>query len=392
MTVFIDIIGMGIIIPVLPFFVQVFSESPLVMTMLFSVFAICSFISAPFMGALSDRFGRRPALIASIISTSVGWFIFAFAPSIPFLFLGRIIDGLAAGNLPVAQSALADISKDDKERSANLGTVGAIFGIGFILGPFIGGTLGHFGHNVPFIFAGVLSAINALLAYLFLPETNTIDPAIRKAKPHDTNPFNPIMRAFRNRTLRPNYLAWLFMGLGISATMAIYSLYMQQTFGFQELAIGLVFTGTGIVIAFNQGVMMRHFWLKHFKEPALELWMLIFLAAGYLVMSLSNVWFFGLGILMTTFGQAVLRVVMNSQIIAKAGASARGEALGASFSIMSLAGGIAPFLAGWLYAFHSRLPFYLSSMFLLIAFGIIFRSRKALTGEIPEDIPVISGV
>lgn len=392
LTVFIDIIGLGIVIPVLPFYVQTFSGSPLIITLLFSVFALCSFISAPFMGALSDKFGRRPALIASITSTSIGWFIFAFAPSLTFLFLGRIVDGLAAGNLPVAQSALVDLAKDDKERSANLGLVGAIFGIGFILGPFIGGTLGHFGHSIPFLFVGILSAVNAILAYLFLPETNKIDLAVRKSMPYDTNPFSPVLRAFRNKSLRPNYLALLFFGLAISATQAIYSLYMQQVFGFEELAVGLIFTGTGIVIAINQGVMMRHFWLKHFKEPALELWMLMFFAVGYFVMSFPNIWLFALGAVMTTFGQSVLRVVMNGQVIAKAGVSARGEALGASYSIMSLSGGIAPFLAGALYTVYFRAPFYLGSIFLLIAFGIIFNARKTLTKEIPEDIPVISEV
>lgn len=344
------------------------------------------------MGAISDKYGRRPALIASITSTSLGWFIFALAPSLPFLFLGRIVDGLAAGNLPVAQSALVDLAKDDKERSANLGLIGAIFGIGFIVGPFIGGTLGHLGHSIPFLFVGILSGINAILAYLFLPETNKIDPAVRKSMPYETNPFNPVMRAFTNRTLRPNYLALMFFGLAISATQAIYSLYLQQVFGFDELAVGLIFTGTGIVIAINQGVMMRHFWLRHFKEPVLELWMLLFFAIGNLIISFPNIWIFALGVILTTFGQSVLRVVMNGQIVSKTGLASRGEALGASYSILSLAGAIAPFMAGFLYAFYFRSPFYFASACLLIAFAVIFKARKNMPEYIPEDIPVISEV
>ena len=392
MTVFIDIIGLGIVIPVLPFYVQSYSGSPLVITVLFSIFALCSFISAPLMGALSDKYGRRPALIASITSTSIGWFIFAFAPSLAFLFLGRIVDGLAAGNMPIAQSALIDISKDNKERAANLGMIGAIFGIGFIVGPFIGGTLGHFGHNIPFLFVGILAGINALLAYLFLPETNKIDLATRESMVQDTNPFNPIMRAFRNKALRPNYLALLFFGLAVTATQSVFSLYIQQVFGFREFAVGLIFTGTGIVIAVNQGVMMRHFWLKYFKEPVLELWMLLFFALGYLIMSFPNIWFFGLGIILTTFGQSVLRVVMNAQIIARAGLASRGEALGASYSVLMLSGALAPVVAGSLYTLNLRFPFYLGSIFLLIAFGIIFKARRTLPKELPDDIPVISEV
>lgn len=150
LTVFIDVIGLGIVIPILPFYVAQFSNSALLITSLFAVFALCSFLSAPIIGALSDRVGRRPMLIASIFSTSLGWFVFALAPSILFLFIGRIIDGVMAGNFPIAQSYLSDVAKDDKERSANFGLIGAVFGIAFILGPFLGGVLGHFGHNIPF--------------------------------------------------------------------------------------------------------------------------------------------------------------------------------------------------------------------------------------------------
>jgi MFS transporter, DHA1 family, tetracycline resistance protein len=150
-TVFVDVIGFGIVIPILPFYVGSFGASPFVITLLFASFAFFSFLSSPFLGALSDKIGRRPVLIASITSTAVGWFVFASATSIPLLFLGRIIDGAAAGNFTVAQGCLIDLARDDKERSANLGMIGAAFGVGFMIGPFLGGLLSTVSHSFPFL-------------------------------------------------------------------------------------------------------------------------------------------------------------------------------------------------------------------------------------------------
>ncbi|PJA86559.1 MAG: tetracycline resistance MFS efflux pump, partial [Candidatus Moranbacteria bacterium CG_4_9_14_3_um_filter_42_9] len=140
-TVFVDVLGIGIIIPVLPFYLERFESGAMMLTALFSVFSLCSFLSAPVLGALSDRIGRRPVLLLSIFSTAVGWFVFASAGKIWVLFLGRIIDGMAAGNFPIAQSYLSDISKNEKERTANFGVIGAIFGIAFIVGPVFGSLL-----------------------------------------------------------------------------------------------------------------------------------------------------------------------------------------------------------------------------------------------------------
>ena len=137
LTVLIDVLGIGIIIPVLPFYVESFGASAFIVTMLFAVFSLFSFFSAPLLGAWSDRIGRRPVLIVSIASTALGWLVFAAATSIYWLFIGRIIDGLAAGNFPIAQSYLVDIAKTGKERTTNLGLIGAVFGIGLIVGPLL---------------------------------------------------------------------------------------------------------------------------------------------------------------------------------------------------------------------------------------------------------------
>jgi MFS family permease len=207
LTVLIDVLGLGIIIPVLPFYVKSFGASAFTLTLLFSVFSLFSFISGPFLGALSDRIGRRPVLIVSILSTAIGWFVFASAHAIWVLFLGRIIDGMAAGNLPIAQSYLVDIARDDKERTSNLGIIGAVFGIGFIIGPAIGAALSSMSHALPFFFVAGLASLNVIGAFFFLPETHK---HLDKEKKMALNPLRPLTNAVRDKSLLSRYLAWFF--------------------------------------------------------------------------------------------------------------------------------------------------------------------------------------
>lgn len=381
LTVFIDVMGIGVIIPILPFYVAQFSDSALLITSLFAVFALCSFLSAPVLGALSDRIGRRPLLIGSILSTAVGWFVFAGATNIFFLFVGRILDGIMAGNFPIAQSFLTDIAKTEKERTENLGLIGAVFGIGFIFGPLLGGVLGQFGHSVPFWFVGGLALANAILAFFILPETHHE----RSTEKVSLNPFVPIARAVHNRPLRKNYLAWFLFGLAIAGFQSIFSLYMRDAFHFDELVGGFVFGAVGIIIALNQGFMMKRFWLKYFKESSLELFMLLVFAFGFLLLGVPVLWVFALAILLTTFGHSILRVVMTGQIVAQSPATARGETLGIVSSVASLSMMIGPVLSGALYEKNIVAPFFFGALLLLAAFALLSKKRKFLQTKIGGD-------
>lgn len=387
-TVLVDVIGFGIVIPSLPFHVAEISGSPLTVTFLFSIFSVCSFFSNPVLGVLSDRYGRRLVLLLSIFSTALGWFIFAGANVLWLLFLGRIIDGLAAGNFSTAHSCLADIAKNDKERTQNFGLIGAVFGIGFIIGPSVGGLLGSISPAFPFWFAGILATFNFFSVLFFLPETNHNKNTSRAL---EINPIKPLWRAIKNVNMRPSFAVWLLFGLATSATQSITALYFNDVFKFTAASVGLLMSVQGLIMAINQGVGLKNFWLKNFKEPDLELYLLFLFGFGYLLMGFSAPFFFT-GIFFTMITMSVLRVVINSQAVGAVGAQMKGEIIGVMNSIASLGMVFGPLLAGPLYKINTGAPYLVSAFYIFLAFIIIYCNRRRLaklcadTSAVPDTL------
>lgn len=368
LTVLIDVIGLGIIIPTLPFYVEKFGASHFATALLFSAFALCSFMSGPLLGALSDKIGRRPVLIISIASTAVGWFVFASAHALWVLFLGRIIDGMAAGNFPIAQSYLVDIAKTSKERTHNLGIIGAVFGIGFIIGPALGAALSAISPSAPFWLAGILATINVVLALLFLPETNK---QLHHGKKISLNPLLPVANALGDGPLRPRYIAWLLFGTAFSLMQSVLAMYAQDVFGYSATVTGYVFTGMGVILVFNQVVGLKRIWLNYFTERVLETYFFLVMAAGFMLAGLKNVTFFFLGVLLITLGQSTLRVVISSAAAGAAGSSRRGEVLGIMSSILSLSMILGPLMGGALFGKNPTWPFLFGSVLLIGAFSVV---------------------
>lgn len=371
-TVAIDVIGLGIIIPVLPVYVEAFGLSAFSVAILFSAYSLFSFLSSPFLGALSDKIGRRPILIASIASTSIGWFIFSVGKNMPLLLLGRIVDGLAAGNISTAQSSISDISKDSKERASNLGIIGMIFGLGFVAGPFIGGLLSRVSNSFPFFFVGILSLLNAVLAYFFLPETNQHINADKKIT---WNPIAPLQVAIKNIHLRSLYVVWFMFNVIAVGSNTIFALYLGKSYGFTPFTTGLFFTGIGLILAINQGYLLKNFWLKKFKERQLILLMLSFFSVGYIFMSIHSIFLFIFGMIFYAVGQSVLGVAMASEIIGEAKIQERGEAVGVLSAISSAANILAPIGSGLAFHYRHNLPYLLASVFSLIAFIIFYQTK-----------------
>jgi DHA1 family tetracycline resistance protein-like MFS transporter len=380
------VVGVGIVIPVLPFYVESFGASAFTVTMLFAVFALCSFFSAPLLGSLSDKVGRRPMLLISIASTAFGWLVFALAHNVLFLFIGRIIDGLAAGNFSIAQSYLADMAKTEKDRSHDFGLLGAMFGIGFIVGPILGGVLGAYSHTLPFWMAAIFSFLTLAFAYAYLPETN---PHIDRTKKIDWNPFGPMVRTLKARALWPSLFSWFLFTLAASSMQSVFTLYASDVFGFGSAAAGVIMGGVGVVLALNQTVGLKHFWLKYFSEPTLELWMFFVFGVGYILLGVPLLFMFVAGLFVTTFSQSVLRVVATSQIVGSTPVTMRGEMLGVLASIMSLGMIVAPLIAGAAFEAYPSSPFMISAGYSFIAFVVIYINRKRMRpAQLPEDVQV----
>jgi len=371
-TVAIDVIGLGIIIPIMPIYVESFGVTAFVVTTIFTTYALFTFLSAPFLGALSDKIGRRPVLLVSILSTSIGWFVFASAGSLFFLFLGRIIDGLAAGNFSTAQSAISDLSKDQKERTVNLGLVGAVFGVGFIVGPLIGGLLTKVSTSFPFYFVGCLALFNFILAYFFLPETNK---HINKDKVIVWNPLRPVFQATKDLKMRKLYLVWLLFNIVAVGTNSIFALYLLSVFGFGALGTGLFFTGVGLVLVLNQGVLLKKVWLKYFSEKSLIIIMLSAFVLGFVIMAFPFLIMFILGMFFVSFGQSTLRVLITSEVTREASLDERGKVIGILSGIGSVASIIGPLLAGALFGYEVFIPFAFSAIISIVAI-IIISERK----------------
>ena len=375
LTVFVDVLGIGIVIPILPFYVESFGVTPFFVTLLFAVFSFFAFLSSPFLGVLSDKIGRRPVLLVSIFSTAVGWFVFAGAGSVLFLFVGRIIDGLAAGNFSTAQSYLVDISKDEKERTTNLGLIGAIFGIGLIIGPMLGGILSTISPAFPFWFVGFLAILNFVGALFFLPETHHERDEKKKIQ---INPLSPIIRSIKDINLRSRYLAWFLFSIAVAIEQSVFALYLDYQFGFTVAMVGYFFAGMGIVMVINQAILLKRFWLKYFKESFLEIWLFLFFALGFILVGIGNIYVLIFGLLFLIFSQSVLRIVVSSSVAGIAGKEKRGESLGVMASIMALGMVIAPPLAGLLFERHQAMPFFFSAFFVFLSFLVMkFYSPRA---------------
>ncbi len=375
-TVLVDVLGIGIIIPVLPFYVESFGLSASGMTILFSVFSLCSLFSTPILGTLSDKYGRKMILAISLASTSVGWFIFGFANSVIFLFIGRIIDGLAAGNFGTAQSVLSDISKDEKQRSQNFGLIGALFGIGLILGPALGGVLMNISHNLPFLFVGTMALVNTILMLILLPETNLNK---RKDAVVNFNPLRAIFYSFTKSSIKGLFSSWLVFHISMAIFQSIFSLYLLEVFEFNSLAISMILAGQGVIMIINQGFLLKHFWLKKFTIKSLSYYLYIFIGLATLCFAVKNIYFLFLGILVLSLSQPVLRVAVTSEVISNTDETKRGEILGVMNSIANLGMIIGPLCSGFLYSISFRLPFIVSSIILIgmfIVLGVSIRKYK----------------
>lgn len=373
MTVLMDVIGMGIVMPGMPIFLHGLISSPFLIETFFVIYAFFGFFAAPILGGLSDKYGRRPVLIISILGTAIGWFIFALgSKSLIFLVIGRVIDGITSGNISTAQTYLIDISETHKERTSNLGILGAVFGVGFIIGPSLGGLLSKISLVTPFWVAAILALINVILAYSFLPETNKNKNAQRKISP---NPFVDFKKVFANKSIRIFLIVWFLYMTGFGLIQAVFSLYGHLAYNFSAAINGAFLGGTGLIIALNQGFLLKNFWLKFFQEKKITLWWTLILVVAYSLMALQYIPLLIFAMILSSFGQSLLRVINNSTISHLSPKDKVGETMGVVQSITFFALIISPLIGGVALEFNLNLPWMIAAVLMMAAF-ILLQNRQ----------------
>jgi MFS transporter, DHA1 family, tetracycline resistance protein len=250
LTIFVNLVGFGIIIPLLPFYAQTFGASPLVIGLLFAVFSICQLGAAPALGDWSDKHGRRPVLIFSLLGTVVSFVMLALAHSITMLFLARIVDGLSGGNISTARAYVADITPP-KDRARAYGLIGAAFGMGFICGPALSGVLAKVSYTAPIWAAAAITLVATAMAWLWLPET------VHRAHAGVGNPFrylpDLLRRAAVGRMLVIDFVYWF----AFSIFQTTFALFAARRFGFDAPETGYVFSAFGVLGAIIQGGLIR---------------------------------------------------------------------------------------------------------------------------------------
>ncbi len=250
LTIFVNLIGFGIIIPLLPFYAETFGASPLIIGLLFAVFSVCQLVAAPILGDWSDRYGRRPILIFSLFGTVVSFVMLALAHSIAMLFLARIVDGLSGGNIATARAYVADVT-EPKDRARAYGLIGMAFGLGFIFGPALSGLLVKVSYTAPIWAAAGLTLVATAVAWLWLPET------VHRAQAGTGMPFRNLPEMLRRQGLGRMLLIDFVYWFAFSIFQTTFALFTARRFQFGASQTGYFFSVFGILGAIVQGGLIR---------------------------------------------------------------------------------------------------------------------------------------
>jgi DHA1 family tetracycline resistance protein-like MFS transporter len=347
--VFIDVLGFSLILPLLPYYAETFAATPTVVGLLLGANAVTQLISAPIIGRLSDRYGRRPMLILSIAGTVASFLMLGLANSLWMLFASRILDGLLGGNISLAQAYITDVT-DEKNRARGLGIIGASFGLGFIFGPALGGTLsggGNYGR--PALAAAALSALNLLGVLAWLPESL---PSERRAEmahsPRAAFTARALWEALNRPCVGPLLHVSLFYGLAFTVFQTVFSLFAQKRLGLDAQATSYVFTYVGLLIVAIQGGGMGLL-TKRFSEKQLIFGGSVLLALSLLAWALTpTLWLLLVVLAPLALAGGVLNVAINAALTKSVYPEEVGGTLGLSAALGSLDRVISPIVGAFL--------------------------------------------
>ena len=378
--VFIDLVGFGIVIPLLPFYAEHFGASPATVTLVLASYSAAQFATAPFMGQFSDRFGRRRIILLSLIGSAAGYALMALADTLLMLILARVLAGAMAGNIAAAQAYIADVTTPEN-RARGMGMFGAAFGMGFIAGPFLGGTLAGIGSDgvnfaLPPLAASGTSMIAAVLAFFYLQEP--VREAAR-ATPDETilgRWFGPIAAALSRPGLAALVTVFFLVVFAFSGLETTFALWAERQLSWGPVEVGYMFAGVGVVAVIVQGGLIGPL-TRRLGEDRVLLTGVISLAAGFVLLPVaSNLAAVMLAMALLAAGFGLANPSLHSLVSRHADQARQGAALGVAQSAASLARIFGPIAAGIFFTFGGRALPYFASAAILIGVGVALWRRN----------------
>jgi DHA1 family tetracycline resistance protein-like MFS transporter len=369
LTIFVNLVGFGIIIPLLPFYAETFGASPLVIGLLFAAFSLCQLAAAPALGDLSDRYGRRPVLIFSLAGTVISFVMLALAHSVAMLFAARIVDGLSGGNISTARAYVADVT-GPKDRARAYGLIGAAFGLGFIVGPALSGMLAHVSITAPIWAAAGITLVATVMAWLWLPET------VHRARAGTGNPFRYLpgllVRPLVRRALVIDFLYWF----AFAVFQTTFALFAAHRFGFDAPQTGYFFAGFGVIGVIIQGGFIRPIVRRFGDRPTFMLGLCCGAAGLVACTAAHSIGAFALALVPLAFGIGFGHPTVSSLVSLVASADEQGRVQGAAGAVESLGRTIGPVWGNAsLEQMGDSTPYVSAAVVLLLTLAIVAQLR-----------------
>lgn len=386
-TILIDCIGFGIIIPIMPELIQQLtggdiSEASRYGGWLLVAYSIMQFLFSPVLGSLSDQMGRRPILLISLFGMGVDYIFLAFAPSIGWLFLGRIFAGISGASITTASAYIADVSPPEK-RAQNFGLIGAAFGLGFIIGPVIGGVFAQYGIRVPFMIAAGLSLINWLYGYFILPESLKLENR-RKFDWKRANPIGALKQIRKYPSLLGLLIALLILYLAAQSTQSIWSYYTIEKFNWNAAWVGYSLGFVGLTVAIVQGGLIRIIIPKFGNKRSIQMGLILYVL-GFVMFSLASKGWMMFAFMMPYALAGVTGPAIQGIISKEIPPNEQGELQGIMTALMSIASIFGPLLMTNLFFYFTAkdtpvhfpgAPFMMAALLTCLAIVICNRSLK----------------
>lgn len=384
-SVFLCGLGFSIITPVVPFLVQPYvhssAEQAIMVTLLMSVYALCVFLAAPVLGALSDKYGRRPILLLCLFGSAIGYLIFGIGGALWVLFVGRIIEGITGGSISTIFAYFADIIPS-QQRTKYFGWLGAIVGVATIIGPTLGGLLAKFDYAFPLYFGAVITLLNMLYGLFFMPESLAQQHRQPEITLQKLNPFSQLASLlstkYLSRLLISAFLLWIPNG----SLQAIFSQLTIDTFQWKPVLIGLMFSILGIQDIISQGLIMPQLLKKYSDQQIVTFGMIAeIIGYGLIALSIGFTYYplFIAGLFVFGCGDSIFGPAFNGMLSKSVDASEQGRIQGGSQSIQALARMIGPLIGGQLYILlgHAA-PAWLGIILIVLAIMVLHKGVKTV--------------